>query len=280
MPYKLFKKFPKQLAGLFTVLFAVLLLAACESGQVTTVLPSAGTDAKAVAESDGLVLVAGATGGTGKMVVKHLLDDGYDVRVLVRNLDKAEALWGDSVAYAKGDVRRPAELIPAMQGVTSVISAIGASPTSKRSRPEDVDFGGVRNLADVAAASNVQHFVLVSSAGVTQEDHFLNKMFNNVLIWKAKGEDALRASGVPYTIVRPGGLTDKPGGKSVIVFAQGDTTSGSITREDVALICVAALSQPNAVGKTFETYASTAGAPVKTDWKARFASLQSDSGAD
>jgi hypothetical protein len=48
--------------------------------------------------------------------------------------------------------------------------------------------------------------------GVTDPDHMLNKILDNVLVWKLRGEDALRAAGVPYTIVRPGGLQDGPGG--------------------------------------------------------------------
>ena len=55
-------------------------------------------------------------------------------------------------------------------------------------------------------------------------------MFDNVLIWKGKGEDAVRASGVPYTIVRPGGLTDKPGGQSGVRLEQGDKGTGFIPR--------------------------------------------------
>jgi uncharacterized protein YbjT (DUF2867 family) len=87
---------------------------------------------------------------------------------------------------------------------------------------------------------------------VTQEDHILNKMFDNVLDWKFRGEEALRASGVPYTIVRPGGLTDEPGGRRSVVFRQGDEGAGTIPRADVARVCVAALGSVAALNKTFE----------------------------
>ena len=71
-----------------------------------------------------------------------------------------------------------------------------------------------------AAAADLNQFVLVSSGGVTHEDHVLNKMFNNVLIWKFKGEEAVRNSGVPYTIFRPGGLVDKPSEISTVTLLQ------------------------------------------------------------
>ena len=224
--------------------------------------------------SKGLVLVAGATGGTGKEIVKHLLGSGVDVRAMVRNETKARALFGDDVTYAVADVRQPDQLIEAMTGARYVAVAIGATRGDSTNSPQFVDFGGVRNLADVAAALNVQQFVLVSSSGVTDEDHFLNRMFDNVLKWKLKGEDALRASGVPFTIVRPGGLVNKPGGQDKIVFAQGDTTSGTITRDDVAIICVAALQSPEAVNKTFEAY-SEPGTP-SGNWPAMFGALIAD----
>ena len=221
-----------------------------------------------------LVLVAGATGGTGRALVNQLTASGYEVRALVRDEKKARAVLGDGIGYAVGDVRDVDTLITAMQGTTYVISAIGSTRPDPSNNPESVDYGGVKNMAIAAAKTGIKQFVLVSSSGVTQEDHFLNKAFDNVLNWKFKGENALRASGVPYTIVRPGGLVNTPGGEQAVVFAQGDTKTGRISREDVALICIAALNQPAAINKTFETYSSEQ--PGTNDWAALFAALKPD----
>lgn len=221
-----------------------------------------------------LVLVAGATGGTGTAVATNLQTQGYQVRVLVRDEAKARTVLGDGVSYFTGDVRSVESLASAMDGVDYVISAIGSSRSDPANNPEAVDYGGIKNMAAAAAAANVRQFVLVSSAGVTQEDHFLNKAFDNVLQWKFKGEEELRASGVPYTIVRPGGLVNTPGGADALVFVQGDTSAGRISREDVALICIAALDRPEALNKTFETYSSDE--PGANDWAALFGSLQAD----
>jgi len=221
-----------------------------------------------------LVFVAGATGGTGRALVNNLQEQGYAVRAFVRDADKARVVLGDDVELVQGDVRDIETIRPAMQGVSYAISAIGAGRKDPDNGPEAVDFGGVKNLADAAAATGVQQFVLVSSSGVTQEDHFLNKVMNNVLKWKFKGEEALRESGVDYTIVRPGGLINNPGGSERLVFAQGDTSAGRISREDVALICIAALGKSEAIGKTFETYSTEQ--PGSNDWGALFGSLTSD----
>jgi len=222
------------------------------------------------------VLVAGATGQTGRLIVSELLASGYTVRALVRDTAKGRQLLGDKVELVQGDVRDPATLTAAFAGTDAAISAIGARGAKGLESPEAIDYQGVKNLVDAAAASRAQQFVLVSSRSVTQPDNPLNKMFGNVLIWKLKGEDALRASGVPYTIVRPGGLGNAAGGDKDIVFEQGDTVSAqtTITRADVARICVQALKYPEARNRTFEVGAR-AGPPV-TDWRAKFAALKPD----
>ena len=224
------------------------------------------------APADELVLVAGATGGTGRQVVAQLQEQGYGVRALVRDAASAAEKLGPGVELIVADVRDPQSLAPAFDGVTRVISAIGASEKEGPNSPEFVDYGGNRNLIDAAMNARVQQFVLVSSMGVTHEDHVLNRIFGNVLIWKMKAEDYLRASGIAYTVVRPGGLHDKPGGEQKIVFEQMDTVKTvSISRDDVAAVCVEALAYPEAQSKTFEVF--TVKAPPDADWQVQFAAL-------
>lgn len=106
-------------------------------------------------------------------------------------------------------------------------------------------------------------FVHVGSAGVTRPERpgldlskqppavRLNKELGSILTFKLKGEDLIRESGIPYTIVRPCALTEEPAGADLI-FEQGDNITGKISREEVAKICVAALDSPYACDKTFE----------------------------
>jgi len=110
---------------------------------------------------------------------------------------------------------------------------------------------------------NLPQFVLISSAGVTRPGKpgldleseppavRLNDQLGGILTWKLKGEDSLRASGIPYTIIRPCALTEEAGGKELI-FDQGDTIKGKISREDVAEICLQALNSEAACNITFE----------------------------
>ena len=221
-----------------------------------------------------LVLVAGATGGTGSLVVAELQKQGYPVRAFVRSTAKAAERLGADVEAVAGDLKDTASIAAAMDGVGAVINAAGAGGGgSGDNTPEKVDYEGARNLAEAALAAGVGHYVLVSSRGVTDDDHYLNRMFDNVMLWKRRGEEAVAASGVPYTIVRPGGLSDDPGGVQTIIFEQGDTRSQGIwnTRADVARVCVAALKHEAARNKIFEIHAED-GEP-QADFAAEFATL-------
>lgn len=221
-----------------------------------------------------LVLVAGATGRTGQHVVTELLAQGYRVRAFVRDVEAAQEKLEADIEYAQGDVRQRDSIDSALDGVSAIICTIGAGRVDPGNGPEFVDYGGVRNLAEAAAAADLNQFVLVSSAGVTHEDHVLNKMFNNILIWKFKGEEAVRNSGVPYTIVRPGGLTDKPSDISTAVLLQGDQAEGLIPRADVAKTLVESLRYSEALGKTFEIIGGKD--PISDDWQSRFNALVAD----
>jgi uncharacterized protein YbjT (DUF2867 family) len=129
-------------------------------------------------------------------------------------------------------------------------------------------------------------FVLVSSAGVTRPGRpginldqeppavRLNDQLGGILTWKLKGEDSLRNSGIPYTIIRPCALTEEVGGKELIV-EQGDNIRGKISREDIAELCVQALKQPQARNLTFEVKEGER-LISSIDWKQLFSTLRPD----
>src|SRR6185436_10257164 len=99
--------------------------------------------------SASVVLVAGATGGTGQEVVDQAIAKGYRVRALVRDEAKARMLFGDRVQYVVGDVREPRSLKRAVKGVDQVISALGANvQRDPENSPERVDYAGVKALAE------------------------------------------------------------------------------------------------------------------------------------
>lgn len=261
-----------------TGLLGALLVACAGSGAREGV--AAVADAESVRGDGKLVLVAGATGGTGQAVVEKALVEGYIVRVLVRDVEKAKRLFTDRVDYVEGDVREARSLGSAVRGVRYVISAVGSSGArDPENSPELVDFAGVKALAEAAKQANVEQFVLTSSLGVTHPDHPLNQMFDNVLQWKLRGEDALRATGLNYTIVRPGGLTNDAGGQRRIKVMQGDAkdADGRISRADLAAVLVNALGRREAYRTTFEIVDDTDKAQSATlDWNRLYSGLKPD----
>jgi uncharacterized protein YbjT (DUF2867 family) len=257
-----------------SMLAALVALSALPLVALPLAAQAAGPEAAAAPKR---VLVAGATGGTGREVVREALAAGHAVRVLVRDEARARETFGSGVEYAVGNVTDPASLKRAVQGIDYVVSALGSNTQNDpANKPEFVDYGGVKSLVEASVGAGVKHFVLVSSMGATHPDHMLNKMFDNILVWKLKGEDALRASGLRYTVVRPGGLRDSAGGQSGIRVMQGDPKDvrASIPRADVAAVCVRALGRADADRKTFEIVSGEAGA--KVDWSTLFSGLAAD----
>jgi uncharacterized protein YbjT (DUF2867 family) len=235
---------------------------------------------RVLADGKGLVVVAGATGGTGRLLVRHLIAEGYEVRAMVRSIEKGKKVLGDNIAMVLADVTKPSTLPPLLAGADFVISSIGVSGKGE-ARPEDVDYGGSLALIDASKSAGIKRFIMVTSGGVTWWTHPINWFSGGVLTWKRKAEIYLRGSGLTHVIVRPnGGLNDEPGNASKIIFTQTDGFPCMfISREDVAIVCVKALGYKEADNKTFEIRNSDDGVVTSSiDWKKTFSELvvQSD----
>ncbi len=221
------------------------------------------------------VVVAGATGRTGKVVVQLLLAQGAKVRGFSRKIDEARTAV-PGVEWVAADVRDPKSLDGIAKGADRMVIALGSNSFRDPSnKPEEVDDAGVARLAALAKAANLKHVVLVSSAGVTRaqpgEERFAKLMYG-VMTAKLRGEDSLRRSGVPYTVLRPVGLWDKPPGEYGIAFVPGDPPiSAMISRADVAAVAVQALVDPAARNKTLVIL--NAAQPQVDSWKSAFASV-------
>ncbi|GIL82891.1 hypothetical protein Vretimale_8390 [Volvox reticuliferus] len=222
------------------------------------------------------VLVAGATGGTGKAVIEALFAKNVPVRALVRDTTKGGssglAGLGNSTEMVRGDVFQFASLPPALEGCTAVICCTGARDPRDPLGPFNVDFQGTLNLIAAAKQKGVKKFVLVSSIGADDLVNPLN-LFWGILFWKKRAEEELQRSGLTYTIVRPGGLKTKlrqgETAGNVVMAAPGTfgvppvKKSGSILRSQVADVCVAALTEPAAANKVVEVIAEK-DAPVRS----------------
>lgn len=180
-------------------------------------------------EKDGnIIFVAGATGKVGSRTVRELLKLGFNVRAGVRSTQRAEALVKsvqqmkldealsdgsqpiEKLELVECDLEKPEQIKPALGRASTVICCIGASEKEifDVTGPYRIDFQATKNLIDAATASKAKQFILVTSLGTNKFGFpaaVLN-LFWGVLCWKRKAEEALLASGIPYTIVRPGGM--------------------------------------------------------------------------
>ena len=206
--------------------------------------------------SEGPVLVVGATGRTGRLIVGRLVERRVPVRALVRDAVKGREVLPPDVPQFVGDVRRSETLSEPMAGVRSVIIAACGSAERDNSAVI-VDYHGTRNVIQQAAAADVDLVVFVSTIYASHPEHYQD-VEPTSLGWKARAEEVIRSSGVPYCIVRPGWLTDGGGGEPLAV-SQGDTAEGRISRADLADVCTQLLFLPDARGKTFEVIAAPAG---------------------
>ncbi|KAL2653262.1 hypothetical protein R1flu_021390 [Riccia fluitans] len=247
------------------------------------------------------VLVAGATGGVGQLVVASLLEQGVQVRAVLRSAEKAKALFGESgeqFQFQIVDCRQRESLDKSvLEGVTHVICCTGTTAfPSKRwdgnNGPEQTDWIAVRNLID-ALPPTVEKIVLVSSIGVTKSDQLPWNIMNlfGVLKYKKMGEDHLRKSGKKFTIIRPGRLTDGPytsydlntllkataGTRRDVIIGQGDKLIGEASRIIVAEACVKALDLECTDGQTYEISSVEGEGPGKdlSKWEKLFLAAHS-----
>ncbi|CAE7503417.1 SARED1 [Symbiodinium sp. CCMP2592] len=236
------------------------------------------------------VVVTGAGGQTGSLVVKKLIEHGIETTAVVRSevsknklVDQLGAKAAVNIVLA--DVTNPDTLRQAFVGMDACVIVTSAMPRLLKSSllgvilakvftlgyvskkpsfyfdegqsPETVDWMGQCSQIDAAKASGLKHVVLVSSMAGTKPDHFLNTQMENIVLWKRKAECYLVASGIPYTIIHPGGLLPHfgdskpaPGGRRQLYAGIDDSlmddgeNRSQVPREDVAAVCVASLLEP------------------------------------
>jgi uncharacterized protein YbjT (DUF2867 family) len=195
-----------------------------------------------------LVVIAGGHGKVALHLARALRGDGDEVRSLIRRPEHADDVReaGGDPAVCDLETADVATVAAAVEGADAVVFAAGAGPGSGPERKETMDYGGAVKLIDAANSAGVSRYAMVSSRGA-DPDAPGDDTFAVYLRAKGKADAALAASGLDYTIVRPGGLTDEPGTGRVRIDAEGD-----IPREDVAAMLAAVLHEPRTIGLTFE----------------------------
>ena len=217
------------------------------------------------------VLVVGATGGVGRRVVAAAQRHDLAVTALVRDLGRGERLL-PGIELVKGDLEDAASLRPAVQAADAIVfthGGPGSPDTAHR-----IDYGGVANVLRALDGASPR-IALMTSIGVSRRETPSSSV-GQLLDWKRRSERLARASGAPYTIVRPGWFDHIEPGQDRLVFEQGDTGNGGIGRDQLAEVLVRSLLTDTAVGRTFELFAEAGPAPTHSEWDGLFAAVAPD----
>jgi len=197
------------------------------------------------------VAIAGGHGQIALRLARVLSERGDRVRSLIRNPDHADDVRAAGAEPVVCDLEHAAEedVASAIDGADAVVFAAGAGPGSGPERKDTMDYGGAVKLIAAAKQGGIRRYVIVSSMGADANASG-DDTFTVYLRAKGRADDDLRASGLDYTVVRPGRLTNDPGNGRVALRENGD--SGEIPRDDVAAVIAAVLPASNTIGRTLD----------------------------
>ena len=202
-----------------------------------------------------MILVVGGSGRLGSAVAQRLLAQGKSIRVVTRTPSKLDHLKQQGAEVVSGDLRDPASLLRACQGVEQVLAAAHALDGKGENNPHTVDDAGNRQLIDAAKAAGAKHFVFMSILGASLDAPV---EFYHI---KYHTEEYLRASGLSYTILRPSAYMDlwaKLIGEPILeqgktaIFGRGNNPINFVAVEDVSRFVSIAFDDPHARNRVIE----------------------------
>ena len=202
------------------------------------------------------VLVAGAHGKTARRLVRKLAERGHEVLGLVRKEEQMPEVESDGAEAVLVDLEEEevdGAVGRAVEGCDAIVFAAGAGPGSGAARKETMDYGGAVKLVEAAEEHGVRRYLMLSSIGAGNPESGSEAM-QPYLFAKARADERLQKSGLDYTIIRPGSLTNEEG-KGRIEAAETLGRRGEISRDDVASTFAEALEMRTTYRKTFEILA-------------------------
>ena len=195
------------------------------------------------------VFIAGANGQIGQHLLREMADSNHEVRALIRHPDQGPELQQlGATETVLGDLEQ--DCSEAMRGCDAVIFTAGSGPHTGPDKTIDVDQEGAIRLVDTARAMGIKRFIMVSSMRAEEPEKGPEKL-RHYLQGKHNADEHLKNSGLNYTIVRPGRLTDDDGTGKVALSARLDQ-SGKIPRQDVARVLLAVLDSDTATNRVFD----------------------------
>lgn len=194
------------------------------------------------------ITIAGAHGSIARLLHPKLIENGHNVTGLIRKQEQVEELRNLGVEPVIADLEEEDDIAWAVEDADAVLFAAGAGPGSGAERKWTVDRDGALKLIDACKANNIQRYVMISAMGLDKPRG--SEVFQIYQKAKLEADEALKESGLDYTIVKPGRLTDEPG--TGLVSAGKNLEKGQIPREDVASVLAEIFETPETSGLEFD----------------------------
>ncbi|MCD2137611.1 SDR family oxidoreductase [Salinicoccus halitifaciens] len=192
------------------------------------------------------VLVVGANGQIGHQVVEKLKDKGHDPVAMVRKEEQAEKFKEKGIETVLGDLQE--DFSHAFEGVDTVVFAAGSGGDTGADMTIIIDQEGAIESMENAKDAGVKHFIIVSSMGAEAPKEYDD--IKHYLYAKHRADEHLKASGLDYTIIRPG-MLENGAGTGKVSLSEENQEFGNVQREDVASVIVQAVDADKAENKVY-----------------------------
>lgn len=200
-------------------------------------------------------LVIGANGQIGQLLIPELLDANFDITAVVR--DKQSVVLSSDITLVEGNIETiKGGVFPAMENCDSVIFSAGSGAATGFDKTLLVDLWGACKVIDAAKSYGIKQFIMVSSRGADNPDNG-PEIIKPYLIAKHFADGYLKNSGINYTILRPGRLTDENACGHITTERPQDPSAQHISRADTAHIIAHCLNRPSCYNKIYELYHGT-----------------------
>lgn len=199
-------------------------------------------------------LIIGASGQIGKHTTQLLVKSSKPVRALVRDKNKLSELEDSDLEVVEIDLEN--NFRHAFDDVDQVIFTAGSGAHTGPDKTLLIDLWAAKKAIDYAKEADVEHFTMISSIGAHDPDDLPSKI-KPYLVAKHMADEYLIQSGVPYTILRPGPLTNEAGIGKITIKRPTNREAMAISREDVAKAAIYTLDNGNLRGKIFELFGGT-----------------------
>lgn len=196
------------------------------------------------------ISIVGAHGSIAMILHPILKEKGHEVRGLIRKKEQSQELRAVGAEPVICDIEKEDDISEAVGDADAVLYAAGAGAGSGAEKKKTVDRDGAIKLIKAAKNNNIQRYVMISSMGADVDASHDEEVFEVYLQAKGEADEALRNSGLDYTIIKPGRLTDGDGTGKIELADK--VKEGEIPRADVAALLAEVLQTPHAAGYEFE----------------------------